>query len=743
MKPTTVSFLGALFFSITTVFAQVEICGDGIDNDNDGQIDEVCQAFVCNNALFQSINTSGDYKIVRVNQSTGQFTTISNLTQQGLNGSFNSLGYNPVDNLLYGMGLADGKLYRIDASGDYEYVGTVATVQNRTSSGNNAAQAGTFDENGTYYISTRQSEYFSINVTTLVGTYLGKSSYGAADIAYNPVNKKLYGWDGGKNILFYIDPVNMTHTSTINITGISGWLGSLYFDNQGNLLAYNSSGQLIKLNTTTEKGSVIANGPPSSGSDGCSCSFGIELTKETLAQSNPGDTITYTFSLYNQSFNLPTKIAFSDTLPSGLKWTSAPYLLDNISFAQTPNTIGASTLNLIINTIPLGKSSFKIDAVIPCDFPTSTVSNQAKLTQLPSPFENTILSDDPASPQISDPTLTELSNKGLQLQLNKIDIVCEQKAGQITAAISGGTPPLRYNWSNNSTTSSIKQLQAGNYALTVTDSLGCQFTQSEQIDIIPRSLTPLYSVQDPNCSNSTDGNILALPPSLATPPVQYSLDAKTWGTKASFEALAAGAYQLYVRDSLGCTGQASIQLDSPKYTFSVSPLKDTTIYLGQSIRYRINRSTLSPVDFDWWPNTAVSCPDCYETVITPTETTPYKVVATDIKGCTDSFEFKISLRPQLRYFIPNAFSPNLDGKNDFFRIYASGAIEQVQRMQVFSRWGALLFEAQDFSPYYSTATWDGNFRQKPMPSGVYVYRFELLLKDGSTLSVNGDITLIR
>jgi gliding motility-associated-like protein len=81
--------------------------------------------------------------------------------------------------------------------------------------------------------------------------------------------------------------------------------------------------------------------------------------------------------------------------------------------------------------------------------------------------------------------------------------------------------------------------------------------------------------------------------------------------------------------------------------------------------------------------------------------------------------------------------------HNFFKIYASGAIEQVQRMQVFSRWGALVFEAQNFSPYYSTAAWDGNFNQQPMPSGVYVYRFELLLKDGSTLSVNGDVTLIR
>jgi hypothetical protein len=136
-------------------------------------------------------------------------------------------------------------------------------------------------------------------------------------------------------------------------------------------------------------------------------------------------------------------------------------------------------------------------------------------------------------------------------------------------------------------------------------------------------------------------------PRLATNPVQYSIDAKTWSNKPLFDALSAGQYQLYVRDSLGCTGQSYVTLNAPKYTFAVTPIQDTTIYLGESLRYHIERSTLSPVRFDWSPSTNVSCPDCYETELTPTSTTPYKVIATDIKGCTDSFDFKVTVRAQL------------------------------------------------------------------------------------------------
>lgn len=94
-------------------------------------------------------------------------------------------------------------------------------------------------------------------------------------------------------------------------------------------------------------------------------------------------------------------------------------------------------------------------------------------------------------------------------------------------------------------------------------------------------------------------------------------------------------------------------------------------------------------------------------------------------------------------YIPNAFSPNNDGVNDFFTIYGGADLSEVTTLRIFDRWGARVFTAEDFLPGDQTGGWDGEFGGRPAPAGVYVYQAQIVFEDGRTRLVSGAVTLVR
>lgn len=87
-------------------------------------------------------------------------------------------------------------------------------------------------------------------------------------------------------------------------------------------------------------------------------------------------------------------------------------------------------------------------------------------------------------------------------------------------------------------------------------------------------------------------------------------------------------------------------------------------------------------------------------------------------------------------FIPNTFTPNNDGKNDVFYVHSNGI--QTMKIRVFNQWGEKIFESTD-----QAKGWDGKYKGKVQPVGVYVYAFNATLSDGSTVKRKGSISLIR
>ncbi|MEL6923203.1 MAG: gliding motility-associated C-terminal domain-containing protein [Bacteroidota bacterium] len=96
-----------------------------------------------------------------------------------------------------------------------------------------------------------------------------------------------------------------------------------------------------------------------------------------------------------------------------------------------------------------------------------------------------------------------------------------------------------------------------------------------------------------------------------------------------------------------------------------------------------------------------------------------------------------------RVFIPNAFSPNLDGYNDFFQPYFDKGASRILRFQIFDRWGSLVFDQRNCDIGDPNCAWDGRIGGRDAPVGVYLYSISVYFADHETVMYSGDLTLIR
>jgi len=107
----------------------------------------------------------------------------------------------------------------------------------------------------------------------------------------------------------------------------------------------------------------------------------------------------------------------------------------------------------------------------------------------------------------------------------------------------------------------------------------------------------------------------------------------------------------------------------------------------------------------------------------------------------DTASFTLEVIPS-DVFIPNLFSPNGDSHNPVFYVRGSSAIYKEVHLWVFSSWGNLVFESKGEIDNKSYG-WDGKYKGQDQPIGVYVYAAKLTKIDGTIITRNGSITLIR
>ena len=138
----------------------------------------------------------------------------------------------------------------------------------------------------------------------------------------------------------------------------------------------------------------------------------------------------------------------------------------------------------------------------------------------------------------------------------------------------------------------------------------------------------------------------------------------------------------------------------------------------------------------------MSCTDCEAPWASPLETSLYRVKAVDPYGCAYSTETRIFIFKNKRVFIPNAITINDDGLNDRFTVFGNYFVERIEYLEIYNRWGSLLWQTFDIplnDPIYG---WDGKEDGEDVLPGVYTYRVGVRYLDGKRESFYGDVTVI-
>ena len=141
---------------------------------------------------------------------------------------------------------------------------------------------------------------------------------------------------------------------------------------------------------------------------------------------------------------------------------------------------------------------------------------------------------------------------------------------------------------------------------------------------------------------------------------------------------------------------------------------------------------------------SVRCTTCPNTWIQAFNDLTYIVRAENEYGCWDTASVRLVVLKNYNVFFPNAIMPDspTDPANAAFTGFGDPATI-VERLAVFSRWGELMFEANDISLNEPSTGWDGTFRGRPVTPGVYIWLAQIAFLDGNSATLSGDVTVIR
>ncbi|HAF30376.1 MAG TPA: hypothetical protein DCG75_15145 [Bacteroidales bacterium] len=339
--------------------------------------------------------------------------------------------------------------------------------------------------------------------------------------------------------------------------------------------------------------------------------------------------------------------------------------------------------------------------------------------------------------------------------------------GRIIVDPDGGTPGFTYEWTGPSgftdDNDTIKNLQPGQYNLIITDSKNCKsyfsatIVEDNSFDILS------FDVQlDDNSvcwydsvrfTSTYSGNVDSI--------FMQVLDLETfiatsWFYDVNNVSPFRGRYKIEGNSDFEriratnqyCKADTTHIIVDYFHDFELDIVDDfdgnaldDTIYLKGSNSGNLAATVLpiADISFAWTPIEKLSTPNTQATIVTPTESGFYQVIATSTDECADTSSIYLEFIPAIT---PNdGFSPNDDGINDYWKIKY---IDKFQNniVTVYSRWGVKVYEQKGYRNDDTSKSWDGKAKNgKDLPSGTYYY--VIILNEEGFQPITGPITIIR
>jgi gliding motility-associated-like protein len=364
------------------------------------------------------------------------------------------------------------------------------------------------------------------------------------------------------------------------------------------------------------------------------------------------------------------------------------------------------------------------DTPTPTVFPASTTNYVVRLDQ-----EGCINQD----------TVQVRVVNSVSLALPADTVICATDTIQLTAVSNG----LKFAWSPAAAVSNPQVLSpttapaaTTTYQLSATIG-GCTTTEEMKVTVVPYPVAVagedrlICFENTAQLQASMDGSRFEWTPAAL-------LQNPTAISPMTNPLTASQQFILAVYDNKGCPkpGRDTV-LVQVLPSISAFAGRDTSVIVGQPLQLQATGGST----YQWLPPLGLNNPNIANPIATfdgSQETVTYQVLVANEASCVDSASVTVRIfQTDPRVFVPTAFTPNGDGKNDVFRPIAVG-MTQIQFFRVFNRWGEKVFETTQ-----NEDGWDGRIGGKLQASGTFVWVVKGIDFNGKEFFAKGTVTLIR
>lgn len=274
---------------------------------------------------------------------------------------------------------------------------------------------------------------------------------------------------------------------------------------------------------------------------------------------------------------------------------------------------------------------------------------------------------------------------------------------------------------------------------------GCRQTAHVADSLTASLIAPQfqYAFGEPTCFGYRDGHILFGLPNGGVAPYRFSIDrGGHFSGNPLFEQLAAGDYTLVAEDAAGCYNQPlHLVIGQPDSLYVRLEAVGLSLPLHPGSEVVVEGTPGGPVvTTDWTPAIDPPCPGCLRDTLYPEKATWVRLLVTDSAGCTATDSLFLPVESPV--YAPNVMLQGAGSDNDRFVLFSDRPLP-VSQLFIFDRWGNEVFERRDFFTNDPDSGWDGNFRNRAVAPGIYVFFARVEVSPGKIVELRGDVAVLR
>ncbi|HRI00323.1 MAG TPA: PKD domain-containing protein [Saprospiraceae bacterium] len=317
--------------------------------------------------------------------------------------------------------------------------------------------------------------------------------------------------------------------------------------------------------------------------------------------------------------------------------------------------------------------------------------------------------------------------------------LCEESEITLYSNVSSG---IKGTWCDQNG----KDLGAGNIKLRITQSTyfifkiekdGCLWKDTVNVTLYKLDVT--LTGNDRICKGDT-AMIIANSPNLANYKFEWSpqgsIIGSNTGTKISVKPDVTTTYNVIVDNNKGCKWvlNYTVNVNDPSNGIFVKAEPEIIV---PGVKSQLTTVNIPGYKYQWSPTDGLSDPNIYNPTAMPTKTTTYTVKVTDEIGCMATATVTVTVTTcESTVFIPNAFSPNGDNKNDVLRVH--GPFINSMELVIVNRWGQEMFRTKD-----QNNPWDGSYQGTMLGPDVFGYCIEYVCPDNSKHAKKGNVSILK